>query len=151
MEKNQLTAVFYSLLAVLKINETVLFWLFVIMAFDMIFGALKSIVVPELKFSIKAFYFGALRKMVLIFMVLFVATLGKGLGYENLEIITTKAMQTLMITEAISVFYCFKSIWQKKESKPADFISMFIEKIIHWLGAKFEKIMKSLDNNASCL
>lgn len=151
MEKNQLSAILYGLVAVLEINETVLFWFFVIMAFDMSLGAIKSVVVPELSFSTKLFFFGLLRKLTLLCLVLFVATLGKGLGYNNLTDITTKIIQVLMITEGISVFHCFKSILTFKESKSKDFITMLIESIIKFLGNKIEKIAKSLNDNTSCL
>lgn len=151
MEKNQLTAVFYSLVALLNINEKVLVWFFIIMGSDMIFGAVKSVVVPELKFSMKVFFFGMLRKCTLLLIVLFVATLGKGLGYEDMQMITTTILKTLMITEGISVFYCFKSIWTAKESKPTDFITMLIEGAIKFLGNKIEKIAKAMNENNSCL
>lgn len=151
MEKNQITAVFYSLVMVLEIDKEALFWFFIIMSFDMIFGAVKSVSVPELKFSMKAFFFGMLRKTMLLFIVLFVATLGKGLGYADMSVITTKFIQILMITEAISVFYCFKSIWTRKESKPQDFITLLIEGIIKFLGNKIEKIAKAMNENNTCL
>lgn len=150
MHKNQLTAVFYSLIAVLNINKEVLFWFFIIMSFDMVFGAVKSVSVPGLTFSMKTFFFGFMRKMMLLFLVLFVATLGKGLGYEDMNVVTTKILQTLMITEGISVFYCFKSIWTRKESKPQDFITMLIEGVIKYLGNKIEKLAKALNENNSC-
>ena len=71
MEKNQITAVFYSLVMILEIDKEALFWFFVIMAFDMIFGAVKSVSVQGLEFSMKAFFFGMLRKTMLLFIVLF--------------------------------------------------------------------------------
>lgn len=151
MEKNQITAIFYSLVMVLEIDKEALFWFFIIMSFDMIFGAVKSVLVPELSFSMKAFFFGMLRKLMLLFIVLFVATLGKGLGYANMNLITTKIIQVLMITESISVFYCFKSIWTRKESKPQDFITLLIEGIIKFLGNKIEKIAKAMNENSTCL
>lgn len=151
MEKNQVTAVLYSLVAVLNLNKEVLFWFFVIMGFDMVFGAVKSISVPGLTFSMKAFFFGALRKLTLLFIVLFVATLGKGLGYNDMQTVTTKIIQVIMITEGISVFYCFKSIWTKKEVKPQDFITILIDGVIKYLGNKIEKIAKALNENSSCL
>lgn len=151
MEKTQITAVFYSLAALLNLNREVLFWFFVIMSFDMVFGSLKSIVVAELHFSTKAFFFGALRKLTLLGIVLFVATLGKGLGYTNMQTITTKIIQVIMITEGISVFYCFKSIWTGKEAKPQDFITILIESVIKYLGNKIEKIAKAMNENSSCL
>lgn len=150
MEKNQITAVFYGLVAILNINESVLLWFFIIMAFDMGFGAIKSVVVPELEFSTKMFFFGLLRKLTLLFIVLFVATLGKGLGYADMQAITTKIIQVLMITEAISVFHCFKSILTFKESKAKDFITMLIEGVIKFLGNKIEKIAKAMNENNSC-
>lgn len=151
MEKNQFTAIFYSLVAVLNINSEVLFWFFIIMGFDMVFGAIKSVAVPELHFSMKTFFFGFMRKATLLFIILFIATLGKGLGYTDMTLITTKIIQVLMITEGISVFYCFKSIWTFKESKPQDFITLLIEGIIKFLGNKIEKIAKALNENNSCL
>lgn len=150
MAKSQITAIFYSLVAVLNINKDVLFWFFIIMAFDMGFGAVKSVVVPELRFSTKAFFFGLLRKLTLLALILFVATLGKGLGYTDMNLITTKIIQVLMVTEGISVFYCFKSIWTFKESKPQDFITMLIEGVIKFLGNKIEKITKAMNENNSC-
>lgn len=151
MAKSQITAIFYSLVAVLNINKDVLFWFFIIIAFDMGFGAVKSIVVPELSFSTKAFFFGLLRKLTLLALILFVATLGKGLGYSDMNLITTKIIQVLMVTEAISVFYCFKSIWTFKEAKPQDFITILIEGVINFLGNKIEKIAKAMNENSSCL
>jgi len=150
MDKNQITAVLYGLVAVLEINEKVLFWFFVIMGFDMVFGAVKSVVVPELSFSTKMFFFGLLRKLTLLALVLFVATLAKGLGYKDMTEITTKIIQVLMITESISVFHCFKSIMTFKESKAKDFITMLIEGIIKFLGNKIEKIAKEMNENNSC-
>lgn len=151
MEKNQFTAIFYSLIAVLQIDKTALFWFFVIMAFDMVLGALKSIVVPDLKFSTKAFFFGMLRKLTLLFLVLFVATLGKGLGFTDMTMVTTKIIQVLMITEGISGFYCFKSIWTRKEHKPQDFISLLIDGAINFLGKKIEQFSKAMNDKNSCL
>jgi len=121
------------------------------LGFDMVFGSIKSVVVPELSFSTKMFYFGFLRKLTLLFLVLFIATLAKGLGYNQTKEITTKIIQVLMITESISVFHCFKSIMTFKESKSKDFITMIIESIILFLGNKIEKIAKAFNQNSSCL
>lgn len=151
MDKNQFTAVFYSLIAVLQIDKTALSWFFIIMAFDMVLGSLKSIVVPELHFSTKALFFGMLRKLTLLFLVLFVATLGKGLGFTDMTMVTTKIIQVLMITEGISGFYCFKSIWTRKEYKPQDFISLLIDGAINFLGKKIEQISKAMNDKNSCL
>lgn len=151
MDKNQFTAIFYSLIAVLQIDKESLYWFFIIMAFDMVFGSVKSIIVPELQFSTKAFFFGMLRKLTLLFIVLFVATLGKGLGYADMTVITTKIIQVLMITEAISVLYCFKSILTRTESKPQDFITLLIDGAIKFLGDKLEKISKAMNDKNTCL
>lgn len=152
MEKNnQITAVLYGLIAVLEINEKDLGWFFAIMAFDMFFGAIKSVVVPTLSFDTKVFFFGFLRKLTLLALVLFVATLAKGLGYNDMTGITTKIIQTLMITESISVLHCIKSILSFKESKSKDFITMLIEGFIRYLGNKIEKLAKVLNENNSCL
>lgn len=151
MEKgNQFTAILYGLVAILNINEKVLFLFFVVMAFDMMFGAIKSVSVPELSFSMKVFFFGALRKLTLVAIVLFVATLAKGLGYDDTQDITTTSLKTLMITEGISVFYCFRSIWTRKEAKPQDYITVLIDSAIRGLGKIIEKIANSM-NNSSCL
>lgn len=150
MEKNQLTAILYGLVAVLQINQTVLFWFCVVMGIDMILGAVKSIVVQELKFSTKIFFSGMMRKLALIVLILLCATLGKGLGFSNLESLITVIIRILMISEGISAFYCFKSIWTGKEEKPADFISKFIDLIIKYLNNKIEKLIKFFDDNSNC-
>jgi hypothetical protein len=151
MDKNQYTSLLYSAIAFLGIDREALFWYIIIMSFDMVLGAAKAVMVPELKFSTKHFFFGMLRKFMLLLIVLFVATLGKGLGYTDMLFITTKVIQLLMISEAISVMYCFKSIWQRKESKPEDFISILIESFIKYLGNKIEKIAKAMSENSSCM
>ena len=150
MERNQITAILYGLVAVLQINKTVLFWFCVVMGIDMILGAVKSIVIPELKFSTKRFFSGMMRKLALIALILLCATLGKGLGFSNLESLITVVIRILMISEGISAFYCFKSIWTGKEEKPADFISKFIDLIIKYLNNKIEKLIKFIDDNSNC-
>jgi hypothetical protein len=150
-EKNQLTAILYGLAAIMQINETVLFWFIVVMGIDMVFGAVKSVVVPGLHFSMKAFLFGFMRKMALIVLILLVATLGKGLGFKDLESTITIIIRILMISEGISALYCFKSIWTKVEEKPNDFITKFITFIIKLLGKILQNLMKLLDDKTTCL
>lgn len=149
-KQNQISYIFYALVAFLNINETVLFWFCVIMGFDMLLGAVKSVVVPELNFNVKLFFFGALRKIALITLILFMATLGKGLGFEDLKMVITVFMRILMVAEGISVLYCFKSIWNKKEEKPSDLISKLIDYLIKKLGIMFEKLIKIFDDKSSC-
>jgi hypothetical protein len=150
MEKGQVTALLYGLVAILNINEKVLFWFCIIMCFDMALGAIKAIVIPELKFTLKVFFFGMLRKITLLTMVLFFASLAIGLGFEDIKEIITYFIKALMIAEGISVFYCFKSILNNKEFRAEDFISKIIDKIIKILGNLLERTMKALDNNQSC-
>jgi hypothetical protein len=146
-----ITALFYALTAVLSINESVLKWFFVVMAFDMVLGSFKSILLTDLKFNAKVFFFGLMRKLTLVFLVLFVATLGIGLGYVDMKSITTIVMRIFMLSEAISVLYNVKSIMTGKESKAEDFISLFIEGAIKFLGRKLEELSKVLNDKNSCL
>jgi hypothetical protein len=146
-----ITGLFYSLTAILSINESVLKWFFIIMAFDMLMGSIKSILLLELKFNAKIFFFGLMRKLTLVFLVLFVATLGIGLGYADMKSITTIVMRIFMISEGISVLYNFKSILSGKETKAEDFISLFIEGSIKFLGKKLEDLSKILNDKNSCL
>lgn len=149
--KSQITVLLYSLVAVLQIEKEALFWFCVVMAFDMILGAIKAILIPELKFSTKIFFFGMLRKLTLLVVVLFFASLGIGLGFTDLRQVITTLIKILMISEGISALYCFKSILSGKESKPEDYISKVIEMLIRFLGRKLEGLIKFFDNNQSCL
>jgi len=146
-----ITALFYSLTAILSINQTVLKWFFIIMLFDMVLGSIKSIVLTDLKFNAKVFFFGLMRKLTLVFLVLFVATLGIGLGYVDMKSITTIIMRIFMISEGISVLYNVKSIMSGKESKAEDFISIFIESLIKVLGKRLEQLSKIFNDKNSCL
>jgi hypothetical protein len=92
-----------------------------------------------------------MRKLTLVFLVLFVATLGIGLGYADMKSITTIVMRIFMISEGISVLYNFKSILSGKETKAEDFISLFIEGSIKFLGKKLEDLSKILNDKNSCL
>ena len=150
-KENQITAILYGLAAILNINETVLFWFCVVMAFDMILGAMKSIIVAEMRFSTKTFFFGMLRKITLLVLILFFASLGIGLGFTNLKDIITILIKVLMISEGISALYCFKSIVSGVETKPEDYISKIIETLIKFLGKKLEGLLNFFDSNSSCL
>ena len=150
MEKGQITALLYGLVAFLQIEKEALFWFCLVMSFDMILGAIKSIVVPELKFKAKLFFFGMLRKITLLTMVLFFASLAIGLGFEDIKSFVTLFIKVLMVAEGISVFYCFQSILTGKEKKADDYISKIIEKIIQFLGNKLQALLRAFDNNQSC-
>lgn len=150
MEKlyNQIASFTYGVVLYLQIDTEVAAALVYLILIDMFFGTLKAVLVPEMKFSLNVFWVGLIKKATLLAIVMVLALLGKGLGFEDFRSLLTTVMKIMLVNEALSIFNCFRSIKDRKEYKSSDFISLLIQKIESFLNFQLKKLMKIFDNNA---
>lgn len=148
---SELKAFLYGSIIYLQIDKEVAKVLIILIFLDMILGTLKSVFLENLKFSLEIFWKGFLKKVLLILVVMVLALVARGLGFDDFKIMVTTVMKIMILNEGISAFNSVRSIYDKKEYKSNDFISILIEKISNYLIAYLDKLLKFFDNNTKCL
>lgn len=145
--KEQITAFFYGAIIFLQIDHSVAKILIWLILADMILGAIKAAVVPELKLSISTFWLGLIKKSMLLIFVSVLALLMKGLGYTDFREMVKVVMKIMILNEGISAINCIRSILARKEYKSSDFISMLLEKVEKFLTVWIKKLFGFFEEN----
>jgi len=101
--------------------------------------------------DIVEFWAGLLKKASLLIIIMVLALISKGLGFDDFKQMVTIVMKIMVLNEGISVFNCIRSIRAKKEFKSNDFISVLIEKVESNLTKYMDKLIKLFDENSTCL
>ena len=142
---DQLKAFIYGLFLYLNIDKEIAFILVMLITADMITGSLKTIFVKELTLSVNEFWKGLIKKALLLIVVMVLALISKGLGFSDFKIMVTIVMKAMLLGEGISVINNIRSVYDKKEYKSSDLITMIIEKISEFLNLYLEKILSFFD------
>lgn len=148
---NQIKAFLYGIVLFLQIDKDIALILVSLIFLDMVLGAIKSVLVPDLEFKITTFWSGLLKKALLLIIIMILALVAKGLGFDDFKYMVTVVMKIMVLNEGISSFNNIRSVYEKKEYKSNDFISILIEKIEKYLTKYMDKIIKFFDEKASCL
>jgi len=147
---NEIKAFLYGIIVYLQIDKDIASILIYLIFGDMLLGAIKSVVIPTLHFKTSIFWAGLLKKSLLLIIIMILALVSKGLGFQDFEQMVSIVMKIMILNEGISILNSIRSIYTKKEYKSNDFISILIEKIEKNLTMYMDKIIKIFDNNASC-
>lgn len=147
---DQLKTFIFGLLLFLQIDKKIAFILVVLIFTDMLVGGLKALSLQTVKFSIKTFYAGLIRKSLLLIIIMVLALISKGLGFSDFRLMVDVVMKAMILSEGISVINNIRSVFDKKDHKSTDFISEIITKISNYLQFYMEKVMKLFDNNSDC-
>jgi phage-related holin len=153
MEKyiDQLKAFLYGVILYFQMDKEVSIVLITLIFIDMFAGLIKAAVLPELEVSMKTFFAGLLKKSLMLLIVMVLALVAKGLGFADFKDMVTIVMKIMLLNEGISIFNSIRSIYNKKEYKSSDFISVLIEKIGEMLVKYMDKLMRLFDDKSGCL
>lgn len=153
MEKylNEIKAFLYGLIVYLQIDAYVAKCLIVLIVLNMATGSIKSATIPELTFKKSTLSVGLLKKSVLLIIIMALALMAKGLGIEDFKIGVSIVMKVMILNEGLSIVYNCRSIYDMKEYKSNDFISMLLEKIGNAIIVAMDKLIKKIDENSTCL
>jgi hypothetical protein len=105
-------------------------------------GGLKAIIVPTMQFSINTWWFGLVKKCLLLVLIMSVGLLSRGLGFSEFKDFVTIVMKAMLLSETIKILNNIRSIFDKKEHKSADFISILVEKLTIFLSLYFNNFLK---------
>jgi hypothetical protein len=144
---NEIKTLLYSFLIYLKIDHDIAIIVVVLIFTDMFIGAIKSVSLPTMKFSIAIFWQGLIKKSILLTIVMVLALTAKGLGFDDFKLMVTTVIKIMILNECISIFNSCRSILDKKQHKSSDFISKLIEIIGKYLLFYVEKLFGILDND----
>lgn len=147
----QVKAFLYGAIVYFQMDKEVSIVLITLIFMDMLFGSVKASVVPTMNFRVSTFWVGLIKKALLLSIIMVLALVAKGLGFSDFKQMVVIVMKIMVLNEGISVFNSIRSIWNKKEYKSNDFISLLIEKIESNLTKYMDKLIKLFDNNSSCL
>ena len=153
MEKylNEIKGFLYGLVVFLQIDAYVAKILIALIVTDMVSGAIKSAMLPEMTFKKSILSVGLLKKSVLLIIIMTLALVAKGVGIEDFKIGVSIAMKIMVLNEGLSIIYNCRSMYDMKEYKSNDFISLLLEKIGNLIVFTMEKLMKKIDENSTCL
>ena len=144
---NEIKTLLYSFLIYLKIDHDIAIIVVVLIFTDMFVGAIKSVSLPTMKFSITVFWQGLIKKSILLIIVMVLALTAKGLGFDDFKLMVTTVIKIMILNECISIFNSCRSILDKKQHKSSDFISKLIEVIGNYLLFYIDKLFSFFDNN----
>ena len=147
---DQIKTFIFGILLYLQIDKQIAFILIVLIFMDMFVGALKALTLESIKFSVKTFYAGLIRKALLLIIIMVLALISKGLGFSDFRLMVDVVMKAMILSEGISVINNIRSVFDKKEHKSTDFITEIITRISNYLQMYMEKVMKLFDNDSDC-
>lgn len=148
---NEICAFIYGAIIYLQIDTEVAKILVYLIIIDMSMGTLKSIVIKSMTFKMNVLITGMIKKAFLLIIIMVLALLGRGLGFDDFKMLLTILMKIMLVNETLSIFNSFRSIKDKKEYKSTDFISLIIDKVEKMLVYYMDKLMKIFDDKSSCL
>lgn len=152
MEKyiDQLKAFLYGVIIYLQMDKEITMILMYLVALDMLFGSIKAATLEDLKFEMRFFWKGLVKKALLLIVIMVLALVSRGLGFEDFRILIINVMKIMILAEGFSIITSLRSIWDKKLYKSNDFISVLLAKIGNILSKYLDKLMKSLDDSTNC-
>ena len=152
MEKyiDQIKAFLYGVIIYLQMDKEITIILMALVSMDMLFGAIKAATLKELTFKMGAFWSGLMKKALLLIVIVVLALVSKGLGFEDFRLLIVNVMKLMILAEGFSVITSIRSIWDKKLYKSNDFISVLLAKIGDLLSKYIDKLMKSIEDNTNC-
>lgn len=142
---NGLKFLFYGVFVFLGINTDVVMILFWLMLMDTVCGVMKAVRLPELKFSFRELRLGLLSKLLILFIPMSIALMGKGLSF-NFKWFVTLVMDILIVEQGISIITNVLSIRQKKSIKNEDFMARLIHAVRSYLINLFNTLLGNLKN-----
>jgi len=142
---NQLKLFIYGVFLYLNIEKELAMIVIAMIFADMFFGSLKSIFIKELTFQWSDFYKGLIKKSLLLIIVMVLALISKGLGFTDFKIVPTIVMKAMVLSEGISVINNARSIFDGKEHKSSDLITLIMEKIAGFLKMYLDKLLTFFD------
>jgi len=144
---NEIKTLLYSFLVYLNIDYDVAIIMIVLIFTDMFVGAVKSVALPAMSFSIETFWAGLIKKSILLIIVMVLALTARGLGFADFRLMVTTVIKIMILNECISIFNSCRSVLDKKQHKSSDFISKLIELIGNYLLFYIDKLFNFFDNN----
>jgi small basic protein len=152
MEKyiDQIKGFFYGAILYLQMDEEVTLILFALISLNMIFGAIKASILPELTFKKQIFWQGFFKKILMLFAIMVLALVARGVGFEDFKILVVNVMKVMVLSQGISIYYSIRSIYDRKHYKSDDFISVLLAKIGDILVKYTEKILKFFEDSTKC-
>lgn len=138
--QNEIKTLFYATMVYLNIDVEIGKILAVLIFLDMLTGAIKSVFLEDMKFSIDRFYGGLLKKAMLLIIIMVLALCAKGLGFDDFKLMVSTVIKIMILNEGISIFNSCRSIYDRKEHKSSDFISKLIEVIGNYLVHYMQKL-----------
>ena len=137
-------ALFYSMFAFLDIDINIIILLKWLIMLDMATGVIKTLRIPESKFSMKRFWSGLLAKCVLIFIPITVALVLKAFT-EDASNFVDGVLKLIILAEGISVFVNLMSIHKRKEIESQDYLYLIMKMIRRFFDKRFQEILKNND------
>lgn len=144
---NQLKAFAFGLLIFLHIDKDLLVILFSLILVNMVTGGLKAILLESMKFEFEIWWGGLAKKCLLLILILTVGLLARGLGLYEFKPMVTIVMKAMFLSEAIKIMNNIRSVFDKKEHKSSDFISLIIGKLTAFFGFYINKILMFFDKD----
>ncbi len=148
---NEIKSFFYGVMLYLQIDKEVSMILITLILIDMFAGSIKAVLVPELTFSFSTFWAGLIKKVFLLIIVMVLALMAKGLGYNEFAVLPLYVMKIMIVIEGASIINSGRSIIAKKNYKSSDFLTILIDKIESFILVYLDKLLKIFDNNSKCL
>lgn len=138
---NQIKTFSFGVLLFLNIDQDLLKYLSILIIINMVMGGLKAIYLPQLKFELSEFFGGLVKIFVLLIIIMTVAILAKALGFNEFQSMNSILLKMLLLTKGIKIFNNGRSIYDKKEYKSSDFISIIIHTMTDFLGTQINKFL----------
>ena len=148
---DQFKAFIFGVLLYLHIDKDVALILIYLIFADMVAGGIKSVYIKDLSFSFKSFWAGLVRKSLMLLLIMVLALIARGLGFQDFKLMVNIVIKAMILTEGISVINNIRSVFDKKNHVSNDFISIIIGKVSNYLQKYMEKLMKFFDQNSTCL
>ena len=125
--------------------------LLALISIDMLFGAIKAATLDSMQFELVAFWRGLIKKVLMLTSIMVLALIAKGLGFEDFRLLVLNVMKIMILAEGISIITSIRSIWDRKEYKSNDFISVLLGKVGDFLAKWIDKLIRAFDDKTSCL
>ena len=153
MEKfiDQFKAFLYGAIIYFQMDKDVTIILLALISIDMLFGAIKAATLDSMQFELVAFWRGLIKKVLMLTSIMVLALIAKGLGFEDFRLLVLNVMKIMILAEGISIITSIRSIWDRKEYKSNDFISVLLGKVGDFLAKWIDKLIRAFDDKTSCL
>lgn len=133
----------YSLLIYLQMDTMVSLHLMILLGIDTVLGIVKSIVIKELEFDLKSFWFGIVTKMLILLIPAVFSLVMISLG-QNMMWAIDFTLKALVVSEGLSCLTNIASIKTKTVIKNKDFISIILKNLRLFLTNLLTSKLKEL-------